>query len=126
MYAIRTATCGNMLSAVAVSSIESILPKSLLHSRSASLPKTPNQPLLFPVTILSASNGMIMRARVPIDPTTFEIWDNKEDLIQIAGVPGEAAGIELEMPLVADDGGLVTGNVKDIIKMNDLEVNNYS
>lgn len=125
-----TATCGNMAGAVALACLsDSIVPYSTLFTRARELPKPPlGFPLLFPLKILSASNGKIMRARVPIDPFTLQAWEPAEgEGCQIAGVPGEAAGIEIEMPLELDegDGGggwLVTGRAKDIVEVDGVQV----
>ncbi|ORY92664.1 hypothetical protein BCR35DRAFT_286005 [Leucosporidium creatinivorum] len=100
-----SSTCGNMLSAVALQSIAlPILPYTTLFTRARSLPRPePGQPLLFPLSILSASNGAIMRARVPIDPITLQVWQPPEgEGVKIAGVPGEEVGIEVEMPMAED------------------------
>lgn len=124
-----SATCGNMLSAVAYSTLSTpLIPYTTLFTRSKSLPKPPSgKPLLFPIRILSASNGRIMNVRIPIDPVTLQVWDNPDDEngIEIAGVPGRGIPIELEMPL--DDtgdsvGGLVTGNVVDSIDIDGVDV----
>lgn len=101
----RSSTCGNMLSAVALQAVAlPILPYTTLFTRARSLPRPkPGQPLLFPLSILSASNGAVMRARVPIDPVTLQVWQPLEgEGVKIAGVPGEDVGIELEMPMAED------------------------
>lgn len=101
----RSSTCGNMLSAVALQSIAlPILPYTTLFTRARSLPRPePGQPLLFPLSILSASNGAVMRARVPIDPVTLQVWQPLEgEGVRIAGVPSEEVGIEVEMPMAED------------------------
>ncbi|SCV71213.1 BQ2448_2801 [Microbotryum intermedium] len=124
------ATCGNMLSAVAVSSISSfIIPYSTLFTRARSLPRPePGEPLLFPLSILSAANGLVMRARVPLDPYTLQVWDPEPGKgAKIAGVPEEAAAIECEMPIEstqdgADGSGLVTGRVKDSVSIDGKEI----
>lgn len=114
----RSSTCGNMLSAVALSSLSSpsLLPYTTLHSRARSLPPPPvGQPLMFPLSILSASNGALMRARVPLDPVTLEPWElsnsDEEGGVSIAGVPGRAAGIEVELPLSVDESAPPAGAV---------------
>ncbi|BGP24508.1 methylitaconate delta-isomerase [Rhodotorula toruloides] len=121
-----SASCGNMFTAAALTSIATpLIPYSTLFDRSRSLPRPADgQPLLFPLSILSASNGVLMRARVPIDPITLLPWEPEPGQgIEIAGVPGrDEAGIEVEMPLEAGergDAGLVTGNVQDVVKLED-------
>ncbi|KAL8279871.1 hypothetical protein RQP46_007721 [Phenoliferia psychrophenolica] len=122
------ASCGNMLAAVAFSAVSTpLIPYSTLFSRARSLPQPPmGSPLLFPLSILSASNGKIMRARVPIDPMSLQMWEPPEGQgCQIAGVPGEDAGIEVEMPIeLGEEGGgwLVTGREKDVVVVDGLEI----
>lgn len=72
-----SSTCGNMLSAVAFSSISSsIIPYSSLFEKARSLPQPlSNQPLLIPISILAASTGDIFTARVPVDPITLQVWE---------------------------------------------------
>ena len=75
---------------------------------------------MFPLSILSASNGALMRARVPLDPISLEQWElGEEDLtagkgVEIAGVPGKAPGIEVELPLKFDKGAPAAGEVFEI------------
>ncbi|BGP31927.1 hypothetical protein JCM10296v2_003706 [Rhodotorula toruloides] len=121
-----SASCGNMFTAAALASVATpLIPYSTLFDRSRSLPRpTDGQPLLFPLSILSASNGVLMRARVPIDPLTLLPWEPEAGQgVEIAGVPGrDEAGIEVEMPLEASEGGgagLVTGNSTDVVKLDD-------
>lgn len=118
-------TCGNMLSAVALSSISSVIPYSTIFSRARSLPSpTLGEPLLLPISILSAATGDVFIARVPLHPTTLEVWEPEAGKgCVIAGVPGEAAGIILELPL-AEGGGLMTGNVQDLVEFEDMKVCN--
>lgn len=122
------ASCGNMLSAVALATVASpLIPYTTLFSRAKSLPQPPfGSPLLFPLSILSASNGNVMRARVPIDPLTLQVWEPPEgEGCTIAGVPGEDAGIEVEMPIeLGEDGGgwLVTGRAKDVVVVDGRQV----
>ncbi|KAK4051214.1 hypothetical protein OIV83_003036 [Microbotryomycetes sp. JL201] len=119
----RSATCGNMLAAVALSALSTpILPYSQLFERARALRRgwSNDEPIMLPLSILSASNSAILRARVPIDPISLQPWDPPPGQGEkIAGVPEEGAGIELETPLQADDGssGLVTGQVR-----NDVDV----
>ncbi|KAK4698625.1 hypothetical protein P7C70_g7648, partial [Phenoliferia sp. Uapishka_3] len=103
-----TASCGNMLSAVALASISTpLIPYSTLFTRARSLPQPKmGEPLLFPLTILSASNGKVMRARVPVDPMSLQVWEPGEgEGCRIAGVPGEEVGIEVEMPIEMGEDG---------------------
>jgi hypothetical protein len=119
-----------MLAAVALTSISTpILPYSTLFSRSRQLPRPPpGQPLLFPLTILSASNGALMRVRVPIDPWTLQVWEPPEgEGCVIAGVPGEEVGIEVEMPIEVGGqeghgSGMVTGRARDVVELDGVEV----
>ncbi|KDE06613.1 hypothetical protein MVLG_03109 [Microbotryum lychnidis-dioicae p1A1 Lamole] len=125
-----TATCGNMLSAVAVSAVSSsIIPYSTLFARARSLPRPePGEPLLLPISILSAANGIVMRVRVPLDPYTLQIWHPEPGKgVKIAGVPEEVAAIECEMPIEpsqdgANGSGLVTGRVTDTICIDGKEI----
>lgn len=123
-----TATCGNMLSAVALHVLsDSLLPRSLLVNRAKSLPQPPpGSPLLLPISILSASNGLLMKARVPVDPVTLEVWEPESgEGTVIAGVPGEALGIEIELPIEeveGTEGGLVTGRPRDTITVEGKEI----
>ncbi|GAA6042290.1 hypothetical protein JCM8097_000617 [Rhodosporidiobolus ruineniae] len=125
-----SASCGNMFTAVALSALSTpILPYSTLFSRSRSLPRPSvddlSAPLMFPLSILSASNGVLMRARVPLDPLTLMPWEPKPgEGAEIAGVPGrDEAGIEVELPLETGEGGaeggLVTGRPRDVVKLDD-------
>ncbi|BGO93994.1 hypothetical protein NBRC10512_003626 [Rhodotorula toruloides] len=121
-----SASCGNMFTAAALASVATpLIPYSTLFDRSRSLPRpTDGQPLLFPLSILSASNGVLMRARVPIDPLTLLPWEPEAGQgVEIAGVPGrDEAGIEVEMPLEASEGGaagLVRRNAQDVVKLED-------
>lgn len=122
------ASCGNMLSAVALAAVtDSIVPYSTLFTRARSLPRPEEgHPLMFPLEILSASNGALMRARVPLDPLTLQVWEPaKGQGTSIAGVPGEAAGIEVEMPIQTGKeapGELPTRNTVDVINVDGEEV----
>ncbi|GAA5916682.1 hypothetical protein JCM6882_002265 [Rhodosporidiobolus microsporus] len=124
-----SASCGNMFAAAALHALSTpILPYSTLFARSRTLPRPePDQPLLFPLSILSASNGVLMRAKVPIDPISLLPWEpNEGEGVEIAGVPGkDEPGIEVEMPLDSGEGGasagLVTGNAKDVVKLDNGE-----
>lgn len=124
----RTATCGNMLAALALSAISTpLLPYTTVFTRSRSLPPpSPGSPLMFPLSILSASNGLVLRARVPMDPLTLQVWEPKEgEGCVIAGVPGEGVGVEVEMPIQVIpgvEGGLVTGRPVDSIDLNGITV----
>ncbi|GAA5941667.1 hypothetical protein JCM1841_006921 [Sporobolomyces salmonicolor] len=122
-----SASCGNMVAAAALTAVGTpIIPYSTLFMRSRTLPApSDGSPLLFPLSILSASNGVLMHARVPIDPVTLLPWEPEEgEGVEIAGVPGrDEPGIEIEMPLefgnASAKGGLVTGRAKDIVKLDD-------
>ncbi|GAA5824209.1 hypothetical protein JCM11251_001568 [Rhodosporidiobolus azoricus] len=124
-----SASCGNMFAAAALSAISSpIIPYSTLFARTRSLPRPDfDQPLLFPLSILSASNGVLMKARVPIDPISLLPWEpNEGEGVEIAGVPGkDEPGIEVEMPLDAGDGcasaGLVTGSARNVVQLDNGE-----
>ncbi|BGP15985.1 hypothetical protein JCM10213_004801 [Rhodosporidiobolus nylandii] len=121
-----TASCGNMFTAAALQALSvPLLPYSTIFSRSRSLSRPePDQPLMFPLSILSASNGALMRARVPLDPITLLPWVPEPGKgVEIAGVPGrDEPGVEVEMPLDgAGEGGtgLVTGRPVDMVKLED-------
>lgn len=125
----RTASCGNMFTAAAVAGL-SLLPYTTLFTRARALPPAagssagPDGPLLFPLSILSASNGVLMRAHVPIDPYSLQLWEPEPGHgVEIAGVPGrDEPGVMVEMPLEdAGDspGGLVTGNARDTVRLAD-------
>lgn len=124
----RTASCGNMFTAAAIAGL-SLLPYTTLFTRARSglprlSPNDPDSPLLFPLSILSASNGALMRARVPIDPYSLQLWEPAPgEGAEIAGVPGrDEPGVMVEMPLDGGAGGqsgLVTGNVKDRVRLGD-------
>ena len=62
-----------------------------------------------------------MRANVRINPVTLQCWEPKAgEGCEIAGVPGrDEPGIEVEMPLESEDGGLPTGRAKDTVKLED-------
>lgn len=117
-----------MLSAAALMAVSTpLIPYSTLFSRARALPQPPpGSPLMLSFNILSASNGLLMRARVPIDPVTLQVWEPAEgEGCVIAGVPGEAAGIEVEMPIEVVEGvegGLVTGRPKDVVPFEGQEV----
>ncbi|GAA5981795.1 hypothetical protein JCM10908_004611 [Rhodotorula pacifica] len=127
-----TASCGNMFTAAAVAGL-SLLPYTTLFTRARSLPRppsspsttTPHAPLLIPLSILSASNGVLMRAQVPIDPYSLQVWEPAPgEGAEIAGVPGrDEPGVVVEMPLeeTGDDvkNGLVTGNRQDVVRLGD-------
>ncbi|KAM0787543.1 hypothetical protein ACM66B_003614 [Microbotryomycetes sp. NB124-2] len=117
------ATCGNMLAAVALNALSTpILPYSRLFERARSLRKgwSNDEPIMFPLSILSTSNSALLRARVPIDPITLQPWEPPEGQgVKIAGVPEEGAGIELETPLeAAGNGGLVTGQAQTVVDVD--------
>ncbi|BGP39916.1 hypothetical protein JCM10450v2_003893 [Rhodotorula kratochvilovae] len=122
-----SASCGNMFSAAAATSLTTpLLPYTNLWDRARSLPRPPpGEPLLFPLSILSASNGVLMHARVPVDPITLQLWEPAPgEGVEIAGVPGrDEPGIEVEMPLEQGDGsaagGLVTGRSRDVVRLDD-------
>lgn len=64
-----------------------------------------------------------MKARVPLDPITLQLYEPAEGSgCAIAGVPGEAAGIVCEMPLSSSGSALVTGRVKDIVLLDGIHV----
>ncbi|KWU46289.1 DUF453-domain-containing protein [Rhodotorula sp. JG-1b] len=123
-----TASCGNMFTAAAIAGL-SLLPYTTLFTRARSdlprlSPNDPDSPLLFPLSILSASNGVLMRARVPIDPYSLQLWEPAPgEGAEIAGVPGrDEPGVMVEMPLhggAGGKGGLVTGNLKDQVRLGD-------
>ncbi|GAA5980267.1 hypothetical protein JCM5350_000892 [Sporobolomyces pararoseus] len=120
-----SASCGNMVSAVALSALNSsIIPYTTLFLRAREIRKPsqdPFSPIMFPISILSASNGVLMRANVPINPISLQLWEPKAgEGCEIAGVPGrDEPGIEVEMPLESEDGGLPTGRAKDTVKLED-------
>ncbi|KAI5480439.1 methylitaconate delta-isomerase [Pseudohyphozyma bogoriensis] len=122
-----SATCGNMLGAVAHAAISShILPYSTLFTRSRlgglSALSDETKPFMFPLKILSASNSQIIYARVPLDPISLEIFQPPDgEGFKLAGVPGEGAAIELEFPIGFEsggEGGLVTGRARDLIHLD--------
>lgn len=119
-----------MVSAAALSALtSSILPYTTLFLRSRQLRRPTNgdltTPIMFPLSVLSASNGVLMKANIPIDPVSLQVWEPATGQgCEIAGVPGkEEPGIEIEMPLEFEDergeGGLVTGRTKDVVKLED-------
>lgn len=129
-----------MVSAAALSALtSSIVPYTTLFLRSRQLRKLPRDqevdlttPIMFPLSILSASNGILMKANVPIDPISLQVWEprNPGQGCEIAGVPGkDEPGIEIEMPLESNhqgSSGLVTSRVKDLVKLEDgKEVSNF-
>ncbi|GAA5944928.1 uncharacterized protein JCM15063_001994 [Sporobolomyces koalae] len=119
-----TASCGNMLAAAALSALTaSIVPYTTLFTRARSLPRSASldDPIMFPLSILSASNGLVMRARVPIDPVSLQIYEPSPGQgCEIAGVPGrDESGIEIEMPLEEGEAGLVTGRTRDVVRLDD-------
>ncbi|GAA5977652.1 hypothetical protein JCM11641_006890 [Rhodosporidiobolus odoratus] len=120
-----TASCGNMFAAAALQAVSvPLVPYTTLFTRSRTLPQSDDyKPIMFPLSILSASNGVLMRARVPLDPITLHPWEPAPgEGVGIAGVPGkEESGIEVEMPLEVTGGiarsGLVTGRPTDTVKL---------
>lgn len=122
-----TASCGNMFTAVSIAALSiPLLPYTTIFTRARSLPRSeqdPDAPIMFPLSILSASNGAVMRARVPIDPLTLQVWEPPAGQgVEIAGVPGrDEPGVMVEMPLDAasGQGGLVTGNARDVVRLGD-------
>lgn len=135
LEALRSSTCGNMLSAVAYSSFtNSLIPFSRLFSQISSLRSIPSSPtpgppppITYPIRILSANTGKVLTARVPIDALTMKVWDPPVGKgVKIAGVPGEAAGIELEFPIESEvgagEGGLMTGRERDVVTIDGKEV----
>lgn len=120
-----SATCGNMLAAVALFALgsPSMIPYTTLFRRAKSLPHPESGPLLFPLYILSASNGQVVTVFVPLCPDTLQIWEptpGDGTAIKIAGVPGDALGIRCEIP--APEGGLVTGRVLDEVEIDAVKV----
>lgn len=81
---------------------------------------------MFPLSIMSASNSAIMKARVPLHPWTLQPWEPPAGQgAQIAGVPGTAAGIEVELPMETGEGGgngLVTGRPTDEVEIDGHKV----
>lgn len=68
-----------------------------------------------------------MRARVPVDPDTLEVWEPRAGdgtSVKIAGVPGEALGIEVEMPLPEPEEGAnemsVEGSLKTVLEGHEV------
>ncbi|GAA6060511.1 hypothetical protein JCM10212_005592 [Sporobolomyces blumeae] len=129
-----TASCGNMVAAAALSALStSIVPYSKVFLRAKALPRSddvdPFAPVSFPISLLSASNGVVMRAHVPIDPVSLQVYEPARGRgVEIAGVPGrDEPGIEVEMPLDFDaspggteaKGGLVTGRATDVVSLPD-------
>lgn len=123
-----------MVSAAALSALTtSILPYTTLFLRSRELRRPSegdlNSPIMFPLSILSASNGVLMKAHIPIDPVSLQVWEPRVgEGCEIAGVPGkDEPGIEVEMPLDLGEGGLVTGRTKDTVELEDgTKVNSLS
>ncbi|GAA5942106.1 hypothetical protein JCM3775_007403 [Rhodotorula graminis] len=122
-----SASCGNMFAAACLSSL-ALVPYTTLFDRARTLPRPAfGNPLLLPLSVLSASNGVLMRARVPVDPYSLQVWEHAPgEGVAIAGVPGcDEPGIEVEMPLKQGEsgararGGLVTGNARDVVRLDD-------
>lgn len=116
-----------MFTAVSIAALSiPLLPYTTIFTRARSLPRSkqdPDAPIMFPLSILSASNGAVMRARVPIDPLTLQVWEPPAGQgVEIAGVPGkDEPGVMVEMPLDAASGrgGLVTGSARDTVRLED-------
>ncbi|KNC99497.1 uncharacterized protein SPPG_04892 [Spizellomyces punctatus DAOM BR117] len=114
-------TCGNLVAAVGHYAIDErlISPSTLSHLAS-------QHNNVIPVRILAANTGATMIARVPIErcERTGEIFAATEGNTRISGVPGTAAGVHIEF--VEPSGGegvLPTGNVRDVVRLDDgLEV----
>ncbi|KAK4056899.1 hypothetical protein OIO90_002149 [Microbotryomycetes sp. JL221] len=128
-----SATCGNMVAAVALHAISTpILPYTTMFQRALLLRQQQqdkddiDKPLMFPLSILSTSNSTILKANVPINPITLQPWIPEPGQgLQIAGVPERGAGIQIETPLESSDQAsnpLVTGNVMDTIEFQDKQV----
>jgi 2-methylaconitate cis-trans-isomerase PrpF len=126
----RTATCGNMLAAVALASIsQNIVPYTTLHRLRSSQTGVvnngdTNDPLSVPVRILAANTGAVLTARVLVDPLSLQLYEPPAgNGARIAGVPGEAAPVEVELPLeTGGSGGLVTGNPVDVVDIDGHKV----
>lgn len=129
-----TASCGNLVAAVALASLtDHMIPYTTLFTRSRALKRRDrdargrgeDEPIQFPISILSASNGVVVKARVPIDPVSLQVYEPDEPGrgCRIAGVPGQdEPGIEVELPLGSSGGrggALVTGRAKDVVPMDD-------
>jgi 2-methylaconitate cis-trans-isomerase PrpF len=113
-----------MLAAVAFASISHhLVPFTALHRYRSSTSHDGDGPVSVPVRILAANTGAVLTARVSLDPQTTLVYEPQEGKgARIAGVPGEAAPIEVELPLEMEGGGTVTGNPRDVVEIDGHKV----
>lgn len=117
------ATCGNLLAAVGVAAVTMpVLEYSAMFARALKMDKPERGPLMFPVSIMAAATGAVVTVRVPLDPWTLQLYEPAEgEGVRIAGVPGEAAGVEVEIPIEVgegSEGGLPTSNPTDLVEVD--------
>ncbi|GAA99655.1 uncharacterized protein L969DRAFT_47360 [Mixia osmundae IAM 14324] len=109
------ATCGNMLSAVAVSAIDDrLVPESTLRNRL-------NESKVS-LRIL-ANTGTIFTAHVPVNADTLRVPETEDATgYALAGVPGLGLPVELEFPLDPASTGAFTGRTVDTVPLAGRDV----
>ncbi|PKI85279.1 hypothetical protein MVES_001301 [Malassezia vespertilionis] len=114
-----SSTCGNLLSAVALYAVQMrIMRQENIAQRAAELGA--EHTFRLPIRIMMASPGTRALVYVPMirrDTRHGAVWMLSEvDDTAIAGVPGKAPGITVEMALEASP--LPTGNVRDTVDVD--------
>lgn len=111
-----TAASADAVAAVALAAVSGatpVVPFSTLFMRAKRMEQPPwGEPLLLPISILSACEGRILRARVPMCPLTLQVWEPEEgavggDEIEISGIsPGltDATSSAQDSPNHSDTG----------------------
>ena len=114
-----SSTCGNLVAAVALFALHS---GAVPQQRVGAHFQPEDERGLFPVRILVASSGQIIRASVPVFRDHTGSWaPDTQGNTSIAGVPGSAPGILIETPLEKHS-ILPTGNEVDTVTVQGQQV----
>ncbi|CAO1618510.1 unnamed protein product [Parajaminaea phylloscopi] len=113
-------TCGNLIAAVACAAVDHGLVDSAIVDLASRRSHGCNEDLTVPVRILTANNGKRVVAYTPVSQTAGGWWRAQTDGdASIAGVPGTAAPIIIETPLLERGALLPTARAVDSVTLPD-------
>ncbi|WFC98358.1 hypothetical protein MYAM1_001085 [Malassezia yamatoensis] len=110
-------TCGNMLAAVGLFALHNELVDPAFFARKK---LKYQKSIRLPIRILMAATGKRATVTLPLDKirrngvTTYDL--SRNDDTSISGVPGQAPGIQVSIPL--DSSPLPTGNMRDTLEIH--------